>query len=366
MAALSAKYHSLTAAEMAKLQQIGEAATASARSGSSASFGSTTRQQARANRKRELEDTPSAGTTTLAVAPKSAKTSLFEKAALSSSESHMLRSVWSRLVSLRQSLRAERQVAIAQSKMLEENAASYDAGPGREAIAKVGEALGGRGLDAWEPSLHCRPKPATETTRIDMIWKPTGLIERVAVAMRLRRKSVAGQKFFKACGAVWDNICKTFQYQRVPHVDSLRRAPVASSLCHVAGMCVCTPRGSLLQRFARRLDVAVKQHFGAKAQADVRAKLGRGEVALLFVGQTKQQWEEACNLGVPGNVAAFTCFQVSVHSYSPWLSTYQSCDLDACNEELATPPMALELNLSTSFSKHFSCWMSSTYSCGGG
>ena len=95
--------------------------------------------------------------------------------------------------------------------------------------------------------------------------------------------------------------------------------------------------------------MAVKQHFGAKAQADVRAKLGRGEVALLFVGQTKQQWEEACNLGVPGNVAAFKCFQVSVHSYSPWLSTYQRCGLNACNEELATPPMTLALNLSMDF-----------------
>ena len=363
MTALSERYKSLPADELAKLRQVGKAATDAARSGSSA-FGANARRQERASRKRDytamLEDTTSAGATTAALAtvPKSLRASMFEQSAVSSSGSPLLHNVWSRLVSFKQALRAERQVAIARSKQLEEKASAYDAGQGREDSAQIAALIGGRGFDAWDAELYSRPKPAAEsgaaTAHTAMYWRPLGLLERVTAALRLRRKSVAGQKFFKACDAVWGSICTTFQYHRVPQVEELRRTPEdPPSLCQTAGMCLCNPRGALLQRFARKLDVAVKQHFGIKARADVRAKLGRGEAVLLFVGQTKQQWREARDLAGPGQISAFTFYQVAAHSCSLWLSTYQHCSLDAGCEQLVAPPAALEISLAMVYERQF-------------
>ena len=184
-------------------------------------------------------------------------------------------------------------------------------------------------------------------------WRPIGVCERVQKAMRLRRATLPGHHFFKACSAVWDNICKTTQYEESPTVTELRKTKGGASICNKAGMCICNERGLLLQRLGNKVDTAVKKHFGMKAMASVRQKLGRAEASLLFVGQTKAQWQAGQDSGEPGKIEKFMCINVSEHSYSPWLSAYQKLHVDVPLAELAIPPAELQPKLSLAFLRKY-------------
>ena len=128
MSDLSAKYRQLAPAELHELQVAGKAATDAARSGGSA-FGLSTRGQTRAAQKRTLAEAtaqePTTTTDTLAVAPPPAKARLFEQEALASSESPLLRDVWSHLIALKRAIRADRALAISRSNFLADKADAF-------------------------------------------------------------------------------------------------------------------------------------------------------------------------------------------------------------------------------------------------
>ena len=339
---LSGAYHALHASELARLRQSGGAATAAAKAGGRA-FGLNTRQQQRASRKRTFDEAiaaeTGAGSSAVRVAqPRTPGSSAFERElALTGSVSALRSSPWLQLASLKDTLRRERAIELARNRAAEEMSEAYAAGQGRVDVSGISNLVGGGNPKACfaERSADFTSRPGQPLQHRAAMWRPMGVLQRAAKALKLRRKTKAGMKFFSASNAVWNRLSRTTQYREDPKVTALRGKKKVARLCHSAGMCVCGDRGKLLQRLGNNIDIASKKHFGLGRPS--RSLLGRANVVYVFVGHTKEQWEDAED-GNSGPITESCCFHISDHSYSPWLSHYQSAKIDKPDDLLWGPP----------------------------
>ena len=118
-------------------------------------------------------------------------------------------------------------------------------------------------------------------------------------------------------------------------------------------MCVCTERGHSLRRLGKNVDKITKGSFGLGRPR--RARLGEAEVAYVFVGQTREQYDAELRGDFSSAVVTeVKWFHVSDHSYSPWESTYQAMRCaDDLQSSLQAPPSVFATLSLRYFSKFF-------------
>ena len=109
---------------------------------------------------------------------------------------------------------------------------------------------------------------------------PLQLLERVRQALRLKRFSGPGKKCFQACDIMWGKVCATCAEDPVPEVTALRGKALGHRVCHLAGMCICGDRGTLLERLRGNIDSAAKLYFGQGRAR--RQLLGNARVVFAF------------------------------------------------------------------------------------
>jgi len=329
---LASKYRQLSGDTLAALKSRGREATASAK-GSGSAFGLTTRGHERASRKRAFDEAVrnSLVDSAMAVPTEPGASEALETQIVTATFARELQSPWARLQHLKCRLREERAVELARGRALDEHFEQFTAVEGQEDIAGVSLALRGQTFELRRADFAMRPGPVS--THKALHWRPVSVLERVQHALRLRTVSVAGRVFFQSMAFLWDHLCRTVQFEQEPEIKKVPAA-LFKRPCHEAGMCVCSPRGLLLQRLSMNIDRVSKAAFGMGKRH--RAKLGEAHVAYAFVGQTREQFE-ADSDSQPAAITSTKWYHVSEHSYSPWQSVYH--DLQ-CNASARSPAEA--------------------------
>ena len=95
-------------------------------------------------------------------------------------------------------------------------------------------------------------------------------------------------------------------------------------MCYSAGMCLCTDSNRKFVAFGKGLDKALSPMCPAFSSS--RAQLARGEVVLLFVGQSRNQCSdlaEAADLVGCGE-PCWSVAHIAKHTLSSWQSTYEA------------------------------------------
>ena len=222
---LAHQYRNLPAEEVAELVAKGKAATAIAKGGAH-TFGLETREQQRLARKRTFEQAVGVAQAVesgiaLGVPLTRSSSSNFETGIVASSAPGMRQNSWAQLVALKQSLRQERAADIARSRVLQEQATKYQNDRGAEDLSVLDASLGGAPRLGREFDFESRPHPADVVEHQAFMWKPAGVMRRVQSALKLRRGTLAGNKFVRS---VFGRLGHPLHHLSIPRGSTCRRA----------------------------------------------------------------------------------------------------------------------------------------------
>ena len=238
---------------------------------------------------------------------------------------------WERLREFKRCLREQRLGELRLRKAQENNLDQWEASGGKDIVRDAMEQnallpkLGNRLAEfVGRPGDGCN-------SFVALTWRPSQIPARVARALDIKKNSKAARALQPALRAVMTQLCSTYQSVQEPAVDE---AEPETRLCHTSGMCVCQGAGLQLRQVSDKLNKIIKNV--CRPSSALRRKLQQGEICLLFVGQTKQQWNGA---GEETNLRSVWA-HVSEQCLSPWVPGYQRLQNDDAIKSGSAAPVA--------------------------
>ena len=345
---LGEAFRELDGNEMARLREVGAEGTAARKVGAASAFGETVCAQNSRLRKRRRQlavaDVARSGIPRRAQAEELAL--LCEPVSEHLPPEVLRFAFWKRIIELKQSLRLESEARLLRQQQAEDQVCQHMDTEGLQDLRRCGDKVAAIFQHREKEFI---PLPCSQSGLRVLAWSSLDVVHRAKSALSLPWYR-SQTRLLQTLLAAWKTLHRTIDHVHKPEFDN---APVATTVCFEAGMCVCSAMGRKMRRCKGRLDKCIKAVCPPKTEA--RAMLTDGQIVLLLVAQGMPEDKAALELGdadglVQGApVKGLRWLHIGRQKLSKWKSCFQELSGPELSEGATSGPASVHLEAKCAF-----------------